>query len=49
MKENQLNGVKENQEAFSEGIKSNGDFVLLENYQIIDHKIQRSKAKISHL
>lgn len=25
------NGVKENQKAFSEGIKSNGDLVLLEN------------------
>lgn len=43
------NGVKEIQKAFSEGTKSNGDLVLLENQQIVDHKIERSKAKNSHL
>lgn len=46
------NSVKENKKAFleghSKGIKLNGDLASLENCQIVDHKIESSKAKISH-
>lgn len=40
--------VKENKKSFLEGIKPNGDLASLENWQIVDHKIESSEAKISH-
>ena len=43
-----FNRVKKNKKAFLEGIKSNGDLASLENWQIVDHKIESSIAKIPY-